>query len=137
MRLLAPLAHDIREYRLAAGRPASSTLLLTNESGEPWDKTAWDVWRADRWTPACLSAGLTLAPRPYDLRHSFASLLLAEGRQPLYVARQLGHSVAVLLSTYAHLIDEYAERSEQVNAEAEIAAARSIPCVSDVRRTAR
>ena len=50
---------------------------------------------------------LDRVPRPYDLRHSFASLLLAEGRQPVYVAKQLGHSLAVLLSTYAHLIAEY------------------------------
>jgi integrase len=27
----------------------------------------------------------------YDLRHSFASLLLHEGRSVIYVARQLGH----------------------------------------------
>ena len=33
--------------------------------------------------------------------HSFASLLLAEGRQPLYVAKQLRHSLAVLPSTHA------------------------------------
>jgi hypothetical protein len=39
------------------------------------------------------------------------------------VARQLGHTFAVLLSTYAHLIDEYAER-EPINAEAEITKAR-------------
>src|SRR5437763_16163137 len=78
------------------------------------------MWRADRWAPACRGAGLDPAPRPYDLRHSFASLLLAEGRQPLYVARQLGHSLAVLLSTYAHLIDEYAE-GDGIDAEAEIA----------------
>jgi integrase len=62
-------------------------------------------------------------PRPYDLRHSFASLRLAEGRQPLYVARQLGHSLAVLLETYAHLIEEYAE-DERIDAEAEIIRAR-------------
>ena len=64
-------------------------------------------------------------PRAEALRpeHSFASLLLAEGRQPLYVAKQLGHSLAVLLSTYAHLIDEYAER-QPIDAETEIAKAR-------------
>ena len=28
--------------------------------------------------------------RPYNLRHSFASLLLHEGRSVIYVARQLG-----------------------------------------------
>ena len=95
------------------------------------------MWRVDRWAPACRAAGLNPVPRPYDLRHSFASLLLAEGRQPLYVARQLGHSLAVLLSTYAHLIDEYAERSERIDAEAEIAKARSISCASEVRQSAR
>jgi integrase len=66
---------------------------------------------------------LTRFRAPYDLRHSFASLLLAEGRQPLYVARQLGHSVSVLLSTYAHLIDEY-EACERIDADAEIAGER-------------
>ena len=29
---------------------------------------------------------------PYDLRHSFASLLIAEGKDLAYVARQLGNS---------------------------------------------
>jgi len=38
-------------------------------------------------------AGLVPVPRPYDLRHSFASLLLAEGRTVHYVATQLGHSL--------------------------------------------
>ena len=99
-----------REYRLAGGRPPASTLLLADDDGQPWDKAAWQMWRVDRWAPACLAVGLDPIPRPYDLRHSFASLLLAEGRQPLYVAKQLGHSLTVLLTTYAHLIDEYAER---------------------------
>ena len=65
--------------------------------------------------------------RPYDLRHSFASLVLAEGGPPLYGARELGHSLPVLFSTYAHLIDEYAE-SEPIDAEAEIATARRHAC---------
>ena len=123
VRLLAPLAQDLREYRLAIGRPAEASLLLVDDHGETWDKTAWQMWRVDRWAPACRTVGLDPVPRPYDLRHSFASLLLAEGRQPLYVAKQLGHSLAVLLSTYAHLIDEYAER-QPIDAEAEIAKAR-------------
>jgi integrase len=137
VRLLAPLAQDVREHRLASGRPPSSALLLTDDDGRPWDKTAWQMWRVDRWAPACRAVGLDPVPRPYDLRHSFASLLLAEGRQPLYVAKQLGHSLAVLLSTYSHLIDEYAERSERIDAEAEIAKARSISCASEVRQSTR
>ena len=58
------------------------------------------------------------------MRHSFASLLLAAGHQPLYVAEQLGHSVAVLLSTYAHLMAEYEQR-ERIDPDAETAAAQS------------
>ena len=123
VRLLAPLAQDLREYRLAIGRPPSRPLSWSTTHGKAWDKTAWQTWRVDRWAPACRAVGLDPVPRPYDLRHSFASLLLAEGRQPLYVANQLGHSLAVLLSTYAHLIDEYAER-QPIDAEAEIAKAR-------------
>jgi len=127
VRLLSPLAQDLREYRLAAGRPAGTELVLLDDDGNPWDKSAWQMWRVDRWAPACRAAGLDPIPRPYDLRHSFASLLLAEGRQPLYVARQLGHSLTVLLSTYAHLIDEY-EDAERIDAELEIAQVRASTC---------
>jgi hypothetical protein len=84
-------------------------------------------------TPACRAAGLDPVPRTYDLRRSFVSLLLAEGRQPVWIAQQAGHSLAVLLSTYAHLIEEYAER-ERVDPELEIAKVREInvrlECVS-------
>jgi hypothetical protein len=44
--------------------------------------------------------------RPYDLRHSFASLLLHEGRSVHYVAKQLGHGARLTLDTYGHVIDE-------------------------------
>lgn len=124
VRLLGPLAQDLREYRLVAGRPAESALILHDDDGKAWSKTAWQCWRVDRWAPACRAAGLDPVPIPYDCRHSFASLLLAEGRPPMWVAKQLGHSVAVLLSTYAHLIDEFEDR-ERINAEAEIREVRS------------
>jgi hypothetical protein len=88
-----------------------------------WTKDDWDVFRANGWKTACKRAGLTPIPRPYDLRHSFASLLLAEGRTVHYVAAQLGHSPALTLSTYGHLIAEYADAGP-IDAEAEIANAR-------------
>jgi hypothetical protein len=52
-------------------------------------------------------------------------------RNPL--AKQLGHSLAVLLSTYAHLIDEYADR-QPIDAEAEIAEARKARVLRVCRR---
>lgn len=36
----------------------------------------------------------------------------------------------LLFSTYAHLIDEYAEQGSRVDAEAEITKARAISCAS-------
>lgn len=43
--------------------------------------------------------------RIHDLRHTFASLLLANGADLKYVQEQLGHhSPAFTLSTYAHLL---------------------------------
>ncbi|MBI2863138.1 MAG: site-specific integrase [Chloroflexi bacterium] len=43
--------------------------------------------------------------RPYDLRHSCASLLLAAGIHPKIVAERLGHSsVTLTLNTYSHVL---------------------------------
>jgi hypothetical protein len=62
-------------------------------------------WRRRAFDAACVAISLYDA-RPYDLRHSFASLLLHEGRSVMYVARQLGHAAALTLNTYGHVIDE-------------------------------
>ena len=133
VKLLAPLAQDLREYQLAMARPAASEFVLPGTDGRAWDKTSWQMWRVDRWAPACRAVGYDPPPRPYDLRHSFASLLLAEGRQPVWIAKQAGHSVAVLLETYSHLIDEFEER-ERIDPEHEIATARADKSAPRVRQ---
>ncbi len=116
---------------MAAGRPAASQLIFPGQdAGRGWTKSDWNKWSADRWKPALRAVGLPHAV-PYDLRHSFASLLLAERRQPQYVARQLGHSVAVLYRHYAHLIEEF-EDATSIGAEDEIWAAASSWCVPGV-----
>jgi hypothetical protein len=43
---------------------------------------------------------------PYALQHSFAPLLLHEGRLVIYVVRQLGHDAGLTLTTHGHVIDE-------------------------------
>lgn len=49
--------------------------------------------------------------RPYDMRHIFASLLIAAGRNPLYVSKQMGHhSPAFIYSVYGHLMDALPRR---------------------------
>jgi integrase len=44
--------------------------------------------------------------RFHDLRHTFASHLLDQGENPVYVSKQLGHASPVItLTIYAHLIN--------------------------------
>jgi hypothetical protein len=85
-------------------------------------------------------SGADLGRAIRQLRHaqrlSIESLCVRGGRA-VWVAKQAGHSVAVLFSTYAHLIDEYAER-ERVDPEREIAEAREQQASTPAaRKTAR
>ena len=119
---------------LASGRPDGPTPVFPRHDAKAWTKEDWGNWRERQWAQACAAAGLATAPRPYDLRHSFASLLLAEHCTLHYVAAQLGHSPALTLSTYGHVMAEYAD-AERIDAEAEIARARGEACSLRVRQT--
>lgn len=62
--------------------------------------------------PAVARAGLdeTAPLRFHNLRHTFASLLIADGLDVVFVSRKLGHaSVKTTLDTYAHLFDRVAQ----------------------------
>jgi integrase len=59
-------------------------------------------WRRRVFQPAAEAPGLETI-RPYDLRHSFVSLLIAERRTIVDVARQAGHSPSMALNTYGHV----------------------------------
>jgi integrase len=122
VRLLAPLAADLRSWRMAAGRPDDSQLVFPGKDGQPWTQAAYQSWRRCAFHRARQAAGLAHA-RPYDLRHSFASLLLHEGRSVIYVARQLGHDARLTLTRYGHVMDEL-EDTPRIEAEVAIADAR-------------
>jgi integrase len=122
VRLLAPLAADLREWRLRSGRPPERDLVFPSKNGVPWTLSAYQSWRRRAFRRALDAAGVDKG-RPYDLRHSFASLLLHEGRSVIYVARQLGHDARLTLGTYGHVIDEL-DGMPHIDAETAIAAAR-------------
>ena len=103
-------------------------LVFPGPHGRPFTKSDWENWRRPAFDRACVAVALYDA-RPYDLRHSFASLLLHEGRSVMYVARQLGHAAGLTLSTYGHVIDEL-DDSPQIPAEDAIRAAHGGSCVT-------
>jgi integrase len=108
--------------------PPTARQCCPGQGGGGWTEVAYEQWRARVWAKALDDVGLPYQ-RPYDLRHSFASLLLHEGRSVIHVARQLGHSAALTMSDYGHVIEEL-EDQPRVSAEDAIAAARR---GSDVR----
>ena len=101
----------------AASCVARQNVMLSFASTSGWASCGRGEWR-----DALEAVGL--APTvPYVLRHSFASLLAHEGRSLVYIARQLGHSVAVCADTYQHVIDEL-EDAPRIGAEDAIRQAR-------------
>lgn len=68
-------------------------------------------WRHRVWIPALRAAGLPESIRIHDLRHSCASLLLAEGATAKAVQEHLGHkSMVTTVDRYAHLMPQEPSR---------------------------
>jgi integrase len=127
--LLDALRVDLHDYELACGRTRG--LIFAQADGAPWDDHDWRDWRSRVWQPACEVVGLATitkttiikdgkrktrrtydGPVPYDLRHSFASHLIHEGKHSIVqIAEWMGHSPITLLTHYAHLIADGAGKS--------------------------
>jgi len=82
-------------------------LVFTTRSGRPLDH---DDMARRIWYPTLKKAGL--APRaPYQSRHTFATMMLASGENPEWVARQLGHSTTqMLFKVYSKFIPNLTRR---------------------------
>jgi integrase len=127
---LPPFAIErLRRHRLeqaerffsAGARPDGSTLLFERD-GMPWNPNTFGLTFARIVSDAKLPR-----VRLHDLRHSFASLLLASGADLKTVSTALGHSnIAVTADTYAHvspamlhdaanLLDRVVESGRQVD----------------------
>jgi integrase len=97
-----PVQQDLREFLIATG--IRDGLLFVRPDGEPWRKHDYDNWRERVYQRQ--AARLDLAPRPYDLRGAWVSLLAWEGRSLLEVARWAGHSVQTCDRYYAAIFDD-------------------------------
>jgi hypothetical protein len=121
--LLTSLRKDLLAFRLAAGNPLDDALVLPRPDGKPWRLHDYKNWqrnavKSERSTrPASIFAAAATAigrsdATPYFLRHTYASLRLAEQRLSLQeIAEEMGHTVEVLARTYAHVIAEYRGQS--------------------------
>ena len=108
--LLPLLRDELAAHKAAARAAGHDDLVFPTAAGTPRDKdnarervirpvvTRAEMLLAERGCPA-LPAGVTA----HKLRHTFASVLIALGRDPAYVMGQLGHAdPAFTLRIYAH-----------------------------------
>jgi integrase len=110
--LTPTLISALRLHRMASGFKGEDDLIFPSERGTPLDGRNM-VRRY--FEPALRKAGLPHM-RFHDLRHTFASLLIAQGEHPKLISEQLGHaSVQITLDRYGHLMDRsYGDASERL-----------------------
>lgn len=95
------VSKDLARWKLLS--PSVKGLVFPRpKDGEPWRKTDWTNWRNRYFRRAVEAAGIEGRFRPYDLRHTCASLMIDAGCPVTEVAAQLGHSPQTCLTTYAH-----------------------------------
>lgn len=111
-----PAAEDLELWR-----PDSADVFIFGRGGDgqPWTKSGYDNWRTRapregrdgiRRRPRCFTAaaedlGLGSNLRPYDLRHTFATLAANAGWTADEIAHQLGNSTEVVNEVYRHMLD--------------------------------
>lgn len=115
--MMAPLKEDLLAWKLKSGRRTG--LVFPDRKGKPWSHSMYESWRSRVFRKAAPEG-----VRVYDLRHSFASLMFAEGRNPAWIAEQTGHTLQTLLTTYVRVIEELRD-AERVDAEQLIRKARA------------
>ena len=96
------LAKVLKEWHLACPH-SDLDLVFPNSEGLHFDA---NNMLKRRFKPALKRAGIDEI-RFHDLRHTYASLLLANGAQMKYVQSQLGHaSITMTMDLYTHLLPE-------------------------------
>ena len=91
---------QLQERLISGERWNDSGLVFTTEAGAPLDGC-----NINRTFKAVLRRAGLPAIRYHDLRHTAATLLLAQGVDPRTIMETLGHSqISLTLNTYAHVV---------------------------------
>lgn len=97
---VAPLLEDVERLRRKLGQVDEGAFVCPNRYGKPLDVRNWG---RRVFKPACEAAGLGGGISFRSLRHSAASMWVAEGKPLTYVQSQLGHqSLKLTADTYTH-----------------------------------
>jgi integrase len=104
--LMPELAALLRRHQLASRHSEPGDFVFCGTAGRPLHHRNVQRRGMDETVERAKFNGGQRAPTMHDLRHTFASLLIAEGLDVVYVAGQLGHaSSATTLRVYASEFD--------------------------------
>lgn len=102
-----------REYaerrRKGKGRVTESPFIFPPSKNAEYVRQTSDLHH--QWRPVLKELGIRYRP-PYNCRHTYATICLMSGLNPAFISQQLGHSVQMLLSTYARWINSSSDWSE-------------------------
>jgi integrase len=114
------LSRHIREFA-----PGADGTLFTTRFGAPYRH---DYYGTRIFSEAVKWAGLPRSTTSHDLRHHYASVLLAQGESVIAVAERLGHhNASLVLSTYGHLMPDSEDRTRRAVDSAWAACAPPVP----------
>jgi integrase len=108
---LPGIVAEVLAEHLAEFPPAADGLIFHTSTGRPY----WQEHYASRvFAKAVQRAGLPAGTTTHDLRHHYASVLIAAGESVVAVAELLGHEDATLvLTTYGHLMPGSEDRTRK------------------------
>lgn len=100
--LMKQLASELRRLRIASQFSSDIDLVFCTAHGSTIGHRNLAGRGLERAAQGAGLQGVTF----HVLRHTFASILIAQGHDPVFVSRQLGHAnPAITLKVYAHLFD--------------------------------
>jgi integrase len=85
---ILPLALEALSLQKEFTFEAGSRVFWNPKTGKPWE-TDGQI-RKTAWIPILKAAGVPYR-NPYQTRHTYASMLLSAGENPMWVAHQMGH----------------------------------------------
>jgi integrase len=94
IKLLGPALTALQEQK-AHTFLAGNEVFQNPRTGERWAGDG--PIRKTMWAPALKKAGVRYR-RPYQTRHTFASMMLSAGEHPMWVAQQMGHANWAMIS---------------------------------------
>jgi len=101
----------MREGRPSLARRGRAKAVFLSRSGRPLDRSS--AWR--RVKEAVATAGLPSRTSPHDLRHSFATHMLAGGADLRAVQEMLGHASIRTTELYTHLDEGHVRTVHQMH----------------------